>query len=76
MDGKISVILNEIKDKLSEDYCVIILSSSEPRCKKLKELLIEYGIESTLCNDINNICNGKVFISLGYLNEGYDFFRF
>lgn len=76
MDGKISVILNEIKDKLSEDYCVIILSSSEPRCKKLKELLIEYGIESTLCNDINNICNGKVFISLGYLNEGYDFSDF
>lgn len=73
MEGKVDVILNEIKDKLNLGYYVIILSSSNLRGEKLKEMLEEYGIDAIFTEDINDIHAGKVIISTGYLNEGYDF---
>lgn len=73
MDGKISLILNEIREKISDNYSVVILSSTKVRGEKLKELLEEYEIKSTYSDDLNNFKYGEVIISTGALNEGYDF---
>lgn len=74
MDGKISVILNEVKEKLRKNYSVIILSSTRMRGEKLKELLQEYDINSYYDEELNKFSFGEVIISKGFLNEGYDFY--
>ena len=73
MDGKISLILNEIKDKLKEDYSIVILSSTKVRGEKLKDLLSEYGIVAYYSDSLDDFKCGDVVISTGSLNEGYDF---
>ena len=73
MDGKISVILNEIREKLKDNYSVIILSSTKMRGEKLKEFLGEYEIKARYDEELNKFSLGEVVISLGTLNNGYDF---
>ncbi len=73
MSGKIEVILNEIKSKIHEMYSVIILSSTKIRGEKLKDLLNEYGINATYSESLEDLSFGKVLISKGILNDGYDF---
>lgn len=73
MDGKINVILNEIKEKLSKNYSVVILSSTKMRGEKLKELLEEYDIKAYYDENLNKFNFGEVIISKGSLNDGYDF---
>ena len=74
MDGKISLILNEIKDKLTAGYSIVILSSTKVRGEKLKELLKEYEVSAYYSDDLDRFNCGEVVISTGSLNEGYDFF--
>lgn len=73
MDGKIDVILNEIKNRISNNYAVIILSSTKMRGEKLVELLHEYEIKSSYSDDIEKLNSGNILISKGALNDGYDF---
>lgn len=73
MDGKITLILDEIRDKIKNDYSVVILSSTKARGEKLKEFLEEYDINAYYDEDLTNVSKGKIVISKGVLNEGYDF---
>lgn len=73
MDGKINIILNEIREKLKNNYSVIILSSTKMRGEKLKEFLSEYEIKARYDEELNKFSLGEVVISLGALNDGYDF---
>ncbi len=73
MDGKINVILNEIKEKLHSNYSIIILSSTTMRGEKLKEFLQEYEINARYDENLNNVKLGEVVVSIGSLNDGYDF---
>lgn len=73
MEGKIDIILNEIKDKLDNSYSVVILSSSSTRGEKLRDMMRDYDINALFTEDISEIYEGRVLISTGYLNEGYDF---
>lgn len=73
MDGKIDVILNEIRDKLKKNYSVVILSSTKMRGEKLIELLLEYGINAYYNENLNKFNFNEVVVSKGSLNEGYDF---
>ncbi len=73
MDGKVQVILNEIKEKLKDDYFIVILTSSNLRGEKLRDMLKEYEIPCTFSEELKEVYKNKVVISNGYLNEGYDF---
>lgn len=71
--GQFKFLLDDIKEKKSKDYRILILSGTRPRGERLVKTLEENGIESTYSDSFKDIKPGEVKVTFGSQIRGFDF---
>lgn len=72
-NGKMDLLIEEIKDKKSKGYKTIILSGTRPRGERLVETLRDREIESVYKDVVDSIQYGEVVITFGNQLKGFDY---
>ncbi|KOA18780.1 transcription-repair-coupling factor [Clostridium homopropionicum DSM 5847] len=72
-NGKLELLLDEVKDKKAKGYRTIILSGTRPRGERLVETLKDKDIESVYKDVVDSVKCGEVIITFGNQIKGYDF---
>ncbi|MEA4826678.1 MAG: CarD family transcriptional regulator, partial [Clostridium sp.] len=72
-NGKMDLLIEEIKDKKSKGYKTIILSGTRPRGERLVETLRDRDIESVYKDVVDSIQYGEVVITFGNQLKGFDY---
>ena len=71
--GKIDLLIEDIKSRKSKGYKTVILSGTRPRGERLVNTLKEQGIESVYRDVVGEIKEGEVVITFGNQLKGYEF---
>ena len=71
--GVTELFEDEIKDKKSKGYKIIILCGSRPRGERMVNTLRERGIESSYRDDVKSVQFGEVIITFGSLFKGFEY---
>ena len=70
--GQLDYLIDDIKRKKEEKYRILILSGTRVRGERLVDTLRDRGIESSYCEEINEIAMGQVVITFGNLLKGFE----
>jgi transcription-repair coupling factor (superfamily II helicase) len=70
--GQMHVLKSELERWKKSNYAVVFLGSDPERVRKLQHVLEDYEIEATLVNGNEEFHPGKVHITLGDLNDGFE----
>ena len=71
--GKIDLLIQDIRDKKSRGFKIVILSGTRPRGERLVNTLRENGIESSYKDVFREIQSGEVIITFGSQMKGFEF---
>ncbi|NLZ48351.1 MAG: transcription-repair coupling factor [Clostridiales bacterium] len=71
--GKLDLLIEDIKNKKSKGYKTVILSGTRPRGERLVNTLKEQGIESVYRDVVGEIKEGEVVVTFGNQLKGYEF---
>lgn len=72
-NGKVDLLLEEIKEWRRQDYSVVLVISNQERCQNTRKALLENGIEAVIYDSFENtIVPGQVAIIEGLLENGFD----
>ncbi|WP_461207202.1 transcription-repair coupling factor [Clostridium sp. DL1XJH146] len=71
--GKFDLLIQDIKQKRSLGYNVIILSGTRARGERFVKDLRESGIESSYKDIINELEKEEVVVTFGYQHKGYEY---
>lgn len=71
--GNLELLINDIKEKKSRGFKIVILSGTRPRGKRLVDTLRDYEIESVYKDKIDFIDNSEVVVTFGTQLKGYEF---
>lgn len=71
--GQMDLLIEDIKDKKSRGYKILILSGTRPRGERLVDTLRERGIESSYRDVIHEIKSGEVVITFGSQLKGFEY---
>ncbi len=71
--GQMDLFIEDIKDKKSRGYKILILSGTRPRGERLVDTLRERGIESNYRDVIHEIKPGEVVITFGSQLKGFEY---
>jgi len=70
--GQMHVLKSEIDRWNKAHYSVVFLGANEARVKKLLQVLEDYEIEAVQVNQHDEILPGKVQVTIGDLNDGFE----
>lgn len=71
--GKLELLMEDIKDKKSKGYKIVILSGTRPRGERLVEALRDKGIESSYKDIVSKIEYGEVVVTFGNQIKGFEY---
>ncbi|MGE5628190.1 MAG: transcription-repair coupling factor [Solirubrobacterales bacterium] len=71
--GKLELLIEDIKEKKSKGFKIVILSGTRPRGERLVTNLREHGIESAYKDIFNEIHPGEVIVTFGSQIKGFEF---
>jgi transcription-repair coupling factor (superfamily II helicase) len=71
--GQLELLIEDIKDRKSKGYKIIILSGTRPRGERLVSTLRDNDIESSYRDVIHDVKNGEVVITFGSVLRGFDY---
>lgn len=71
--GGIEYIFSEIKEKIKDNYNILVFSGGEGRGKRLRDALNSEGINAIYSEFVNTITPGVVTITSGSISKGMDF---
>ncbi|MGL5615867.1 MAG: transcription-repair coupling factor [Sarcina sp.] len=74
--GKLELLINEIKEKKEKGYKTVILAGTRPRGERLVETLREHDVESVYKDIIDEIQDGEVVVTFGNQDKGFEFNEF
>lgn len=72
-NGHFDMLIEDIKQKKSHGYKIVILSGTRPRGERLAETLRDKGIESCYKDVIAEIQNGEIIITFGNQLNGFEY---
>ncbi|MBZ9609584.1 transcription-repair coupling factor [Clostridium estertheticum] len=71
--GQLDMLIEDIKDKKSKGYKIVILSGTRTRGEKLIDILRDRGIESVYKDSISQIEFGEVVVTFGNQLKGFEY---
>lgn len=71
--GKLELLIEEIKHKKSKNFKILILSGTRARGERLVDTLRDNGIESSYKDVVNEIRPGEVVITFGNQLKGFEY---
>lgn len=71
--GKIDLLIQDIKEKKSKGFKIVILSGTRPRGERLANTLRENGIESSYKDVFRDIQPSEIIITFGSQIKGFEF---
>ncbi len=71
--GKLDLLIQDIMDKKSKEFKIVILSGTRPRGERLINTLREHGIESSYKDIFNSIQPGEIIVTFGSQLKGFEF---
>lgn len=71
--GKLELLIEEIKHKKSKSFKILILSGTRARGERLVDTLRDNGIESSYRDVVNEIRPGEVVITFGNQLKGFEY---
>ena len=71
--GKLDLLIEDIRNRKSKGYKTVILSGTRPRGERLVKTLKEQGIESVYRDVVGDIKEGELVITFGNQLKGYEF---
>ncbi|WP_160670482.1 transcription-repair coupling factor [Clostridium sp. C8-1-8] len=71
--GKIDMLIDDIKEKKKKGYKTVILSGTRPRGERLVDTLRDRDIESVYKDVVNDIQFGEVVITFGNQLKGFEY---
>ncbi|WP_368489146.1 transcription-repair coupling factor [Clostridium sp. BJN0013] len=71
--GKLDLLIEEIKHKKSKNFKILILSGTRARGERLVDTLRDNGIESSYKDMVNEIKPGEVVITFGNQLKGFEY---
>jgi len=71
--GKVDLLIQDIKEKKSKGFKIVILSGTRPRGERLVSTLRENEIESSYRDVFNDIQSGEIIITFGSQIKGFEF---
>lgn len=71
--GKLELLIEEIKHKKSKSFKILILSGTRARGERLVDTLRDNGIESSYRDVVNEIKPGEVVITFGNQLKGFEY---
>lgn len=72
-NGHLDMLIEDIKQKKSKGYKIVILSGTRPRGERLAQTLRDKGIESSYKDVIGEIQNGEIIITFGNQLNGFEY---
>jgi transcription-repair coupling factor (superfamily II helicase) len=71
--GRIELLIQDIKENNSKGFKTVILSGTRPRGERLVSTLADYGITSSYKDIFDDIMPGEVLITFGSQLKGFEF---
>ena len=71
--GQLDMLIEDIKDKKSKGYKIVILSGTRTRGERLIDILRDRGIESVYKDSIPQIEFGEVVVTFGNQLKGFEY---
>ena len=71
--GKLELLIEEIKHKKSKNFKILILSGTRARGERLVDTLRDNGIESSYKDVVDEIKSGEVVITFGNQLKGFEY---
>lgn len=71
--GQMELLIEEIKEKKSNNFKTLILAGTRPRGERLSKTLRDMGIENSYRDVINEIQPGEVVITFGSQLNGFEY---
>lgn len=71
--GQLELLIEDIKERKSRGYKILILSGTRPRGERLVNTLRDNEIESSYRDVIHDIKDGEVVITFGSVLRGFDY---
>lgn len=71
--GQLELLIEDIRDRKSKGYKIIILSGTRPRGERLVKTLRDNEIESSYQDVIHEVKNSEVVITFGSVLRGFDY---
>lgn len=71
--GQLELLIEDIKDKKSKGYKIVILSGTRPRGERLVNTLMDNDIMSSYKDVIHDIKAGEVVITFGSVLRGFEY---
>lgn len=71
--GQVDLLIDDIKDKKSRGFGIVILSGTRPRGERLVDTLRDREIESSYKDVIHDIQPGEVIITFGSQLKGFEY---
>lgn len=72
-DGKLDLLINDIKDKKAKGYKTVILAATRPRGQRLVDTLRDREIESVYKDVIDEVQYGEVVVTFGNQLKGFEY---
>jgi transcription-repair coupling factor (superfamily II helicase) len=71
--GSIGIFVEEIKEYLENDYCIIIPGKSPSKAEKLADTLSNYDISAAIVNDFSEMKKGIQILPILGFSEGFSY---
>lgn len=73
LSGNIEFLLDEIRNKVSKKYRILIMAGTEARAQRLSSSLKEQGFNSEYKENIDNMAEGRIVVTSGSIGRGMEF---
>lgn len=73
LSGNIEFLLDEIRDRASKNYRVLIMAGTQARAQRLENSLKEQGFNSIYKENVDEIAEGKIVVTSGSISRGMEF---
>ena len=70
--GDVALLCDDLEGYLARDYCCVVLVATEKAATALKDDLFDHSIAAVIVPKAEELCPGKVFITVGGLSGGLE----
>lgn len=71
--GQIDLLIEEVREKKTANFKILILSGTRPRGERLVKILRDREVESTYQDKVDEIRNGEVVVTFGSQLNGFQY---